>query len=864
MKDKLCCFVCEHYQAELHAVLSENQFADVHYTVFSARCGHPPLTPDELTAYETAMPVSCQTLYLLGGSCLHSIVTLLSETASPSEATSVPGTPSPHQHSRIIYDVRKNCFALFVNTSIVEQFIREGKYLITPGWLFRCQQHIEDWGFDQPTARAFFGEWATHLLLLDTGVDPNAAHHLQEFSDFLQLPGSIFPVGLDVFRLRVERMVDAWRMEQQHQKTGVDLSDASKKLADYAMLSHMFKHIATITSEDDVIQRIIELFTMVCAPTHVSYLPVVQGEPGQIRGHVPDSTEITGEFLAMVGLQAPYAWTESQDGFYLRISHQEETVGLMKIDTFTFPVYKEHYLNLAQNIATLCGLAIANARRYQHLEIANKALQKAKEAADSANQAKSLFLSNMSHEFRTPLNGILGYAQILLRDPSIGDRQREQIEILKRSGEHLLSLIVDILDIAKIEAHRIELEPSPVHLAHFLKTLSEMVEIRATHKGLRFVLDVSWSELPRVIFIDEKRLRQVLLNLLSNAIKFTEQGSVTLKVRNVAELKELDGVSTHQLRFEIEDTGIGIDPEQLEAIFAPFEQVHYAHYYAEGTGLGLAISQQLVRLMGSELYVKSLLTQGSTFWFELTLPEILETHMFDAPHADKQLNIVGIKQGGYRILIVDDSVENQQFLDDILAPLGFTLLKAGNGPEAIDIAQAQHPEAILMDLMMPEMDGFDTIRRIRQIPELHDVAIIVVTANASPDAREEALHAGCQEFLTKPVEVSALLNSLQHHLHIEWTYEEAQITQEEVPLPDTAHSLPPYETLSKLYNLAVIGDIFGIRDFLDSLEHAEPSYIAFVSQIRDLARSFQITTIQEVLQTMLADSEHGSHAKPEM
>lgn len=859
MTDNLCFGICEHYQAELRAVLASDDLADVHARILPARCGHPPLTAAEVTACADAQASPCHTLHLFGGQCLRPAVATLSAQVQP----------------RVRPDMRENCFALFVNASILEHEIRQGKYLMTPGWLARWQHHLETWGFDRPTARSFFGEWATQLLLLDTGVDPRAALHLQEFSDFLQIPGSTLPVGLDVFRLTVAHVVQTWRLEQHQQHTAAELSDASKQLADYAMLSHMLSHIAAINSEDAVIQRILELFTLLCAPQQALYLPIVQGEPGTLHGQGVNEPQIPDDLLSHLRLSAPYAWTASQTGFYLRIQHQAEVVGIIKIDQFTFPRYKNHYLNLAQNIATLCGLAVVNARRYQRLEIANADLRQAKEAADSANQAKSLFLSNMSHEFRTPLNGILGYAQLLLRDQSLSAHQREQIEILKRSGEHLLALIIDLLDIAKIEAHRIELTPTPFRFETFLKTLSDLIEVRAVYKRLRFIVDVIWPQLPEVILADEKRLRQILLNLLGNAVKFTETGAVTFRVRRVAEFRKVNAfaesdtfpmpqcrnAATQKLRFEVSDTGIGIPPDQLEAIFAPFEQVHHRRYYAEGTGLGLSISRRLVRVMGSELHVQSTPQQGSTFWFELELPEIAEAHMLMKPSdIDVRPDIIGMAGEPKTLLIVDHSREDRQFLKDALAPLGFEVLEAGDVRAAVDLACARIPDAICLDAMLPDLDGYAVSQHLLQMPALRDVVIVAISADASFNAREQALRAGCHDFLPKPVMIHDLLQSLQRHLRIDWVYAQDPAAQtqpagqnpgcdlERVPLR------PSLEALAVLYELSMIGDIFGIHDFLNTLERTEPQYAAFIATIRDLAKSFHIAKIQEILHTALTPS----------
>ena len=339
---------------------------------------------------------------------------------------------------------------------------------------------------------------------------------------------------------------------------------------------------------------------------------------------------------------------------------------------------------------------------------AQEELHRAKEVADQANKAKSDFLASMSHELRTPLNGILGYAQILKRDPSLTDKQKSGVDIIQRSGDHLLTLINDILDLSKIEAQKLELQLTEFHLPDFLQQIANIIRVRAEQAEISFLYEPV-SDLPAGVRGDEKRLRQVLLNLLGNAVKFTEKGGVALKVGydDAQDFPDL-------LRFQVEDTGRGIPHDQLEGIFQPFQQVKNQSQHIEGTGLGLAITKKLVTLMGGELGVTSNPGKGSTFWFTVSLPAV-ETSQVKALPVDK--TILGYKGERKRILVVDDKPTNRGIVLNLLEPLGFHVQEAENGQEALAKITEPSPNLIIMDLIMPVMDGIEATRRIRQLPE---------------------------------------------------------------------------------------------------------------------------------------------------
>jgi signal transduction histidine kinase/ActR/RegA family two-component response regulator len=446
----------------------------------------------------------------------------------------------------------------------------------------------------------------------------------------------------------------------------------------------------------------------------------------------------------------------------LTIDRDDEVGELSKSFQYMATQLQESFTMLEERVAQRTE-ELAQAK--QAAETAWAAAEEARARAEVANQAKSEFLSSMSHELRTPLSGILGYTRILLRDPSLGETQKNGVKIIYESGQYLLTLISDLLDLARIEARKLDMYPLDIYFAGFLQGIEDMMSPSAEQKQLEFIYNAT-TPLPLGVQVDEKRLRQILLNLLGNAVKFTETGQIFLRV---GVLSHANSARKQQalLRFEVEDTGVGILPDQLTRIFERFEQVGAEKYKREGTGLGLAISQRLVEAMGGQLQVRSELGRGTVFWFELWLPVVVLNIAVNSVD-DAFPDIIGYLGPRRKILVVDDNFYNRSVLITILEPLGFELITAEDGKIALEKALTFRPDVILTDLVMPIMTGFELVKQVRNVPELQQVVIIAVSASMLDMSQSPNMLNGCNAFLSKPIEIDKLLALLETHLNLTW------------------------------------------------------------------------------------------------
>ena len=484
------------------------------------------------------------------------------------------------------------------------------------------------------------------------------------------------------------------------------------------------------------------------------------------------------------------------------------------------------------------------------LEAAYGEAREAKEAAEAANRAKSAFLAVMSHELRTPLNAILGYAQILRQAHHLEPRDLQRVEIIQRSGEHLLLLITDVLDLARIEAGRLELDIELTDLPALLGTVCDIVRVEVQRKQLAFDYEAVGT-LPATVRADGKRLRQVLLNLLNNAVKFTVEGRVGLRVT----VLEADA-SQVRLRFEVSDTGIGIAADQLKRLFRPFEQAGGVQRRFGGAGLGLAICRQLVGLMGCDIQVESREGEGSRFTFDIALPLAVQGQPATATGAE---DITGYEGPRRRVLVVDDLAGNRVPLVQVLGQLGFEVIEAANGAEALDRISAHRPDLVLMDSVMPVMDGAETTRRLRRDARWSHLPVITVSANASEADRADSLAAGADGFIAKPVDFSRLLAEMARLLQLAWTRRAADDGARAAP---GRLVLPPPDEMAELVQLARIGNMRSIRDRALRLGAEDERFRPLAQRLCELAENFESAAITQLLAGLQQGARNTETERP--
>jgi signal transduction histidine kinase/DNA-binding NarL/FixJ family response regulator len=481
------------------------------------------------------------------------------------------------------------------------------------------------------------------------------------------------------------------------------------------------------------------------------------------------------------------------------------------------------------------------------LQQARQVAEKARQAADQANQAKSRYISAISHELRTPLNSILGYAQLMGEDASIPPHRKQAVSVIKRGGEHLLSLIEGTLDMAHIESGKLTLSVKPMQFAELVHDIASLFELEALAKGLAFRCDLA-GVLPPVVRADEKRVRQVLINLLGNAIKFTTHGQVLMRVRYAREMAVVD----------IEDTGPGMTAQELGCIFEPFTRLDSSGNVAAGAGMGLTIAKMLTDLMGGEMTVTSTPGLGSVFKVKLFLPEVrmpLGATVYSPASKHQNRFFVRRPRVAYtgprrRILVVDNETADRELLTQVLQPIGFEVRSAASGHDCLDLlASGYQPEVILMDLAMPGIDGWETIRRVRDMwahnpaPAPH---IAIVSANAFDRGLDNDVGIPSEDFILKPVRHTDLLDWLEQRLRLTWL----EASPAAAP-PDTmqaqARLFPEPKHLQPLLEMVHLGYYRGILNQLDTIEAALPAHAPFVTHMRDLARLFQFETMRDEL-----------------
>ncbi len=535
-------------------------------------------------------------------------------------------------------------------------------------------------------------------------------------------------------------------------------------------------------------------------------------------------------YMALLLIAGIVAW-------WLVLAHQSRKVAQEESNRQTHLLVREIELHRETDRALQEAKQTADEAR-EIAEQAKLAAEHAKLAADQANQAKSRYISAISHELRTPLNSILGYAQLMGEDASVPPHRQQAVAVIKRGGEHLLSLIEGTLDIAHIEAGKLTLHARPMRFADSLRELADMFELQAEEKGLAFHFEPA-DALPEVVRADEKRVRQILINLLGNAIKFTATGRVTLRLAYAREFATL----------EIEDTGPGMAADDIERIFEPFARGNVAGTSAPGAGLGLTIAKMLTDLMGGEMKVQSTPGEGSVFRVRLFLPRVHEspavpgrravaTIAAPAPRARR-----GYEGARRQLLVVDNEEADRELLVQLLVPLGFELRTAASGHDALDlIAAGLRPDAMFVDLAMPGIDGWETIRRAHALG-LTRTAVAIVSANAFDKRLDNDVGIAPEDFFVKPVRHSELLDWLERRLVLKWT---ATAVAPEAPAVLTLVRPAPAQ-LAALGEAVGLGYFRGIMNQLDAIDAAQPECSAWTGAQRTLARQFQFEAMSRLM-----------------
>jgi PAS domain S-box-containing protein len=694
-----------------------------------------------------------------------------------------------------------------------------------------------------------------HGILRETLADYEDQKQLTEQNHFLQ------NLNATLERKAIERALELTATNQKLQDQIGERNILTEKLR-----ASEQKIRAIFEAMTDIVLIVDEDGNIDIAPTNTRYFEIADKNP----------LECTVErFLRHDNIQT---WLER----VRQVVREQETLNL----DYSLPV-GDRELWFSASISPLPERsAIWVARDITQRKQAEAALQEAKEAAEHANTAKSAFLANMSHELRTPLNAILGFAQLLVNDKTIPSDRREQLQIVKRSGEHLLTLINDILEMSKIEAGRVTLDETDFDLYVLLDSLEAMLQFKATSKDLRLFFEIA-EDVPQYVRTDQRKLRQVLINLLGNALKFTESGFVRLSVNNQQLTtthpqprptlnprptpqpppkrgrargekpitNNQQPITNNQLYFEIQDTGAGIAIEELELLFEPFVQTETGRQSQEGTGLGLPLSRQFVQLMGGKIGVHSTLGEGSTFFFNIDIG-ILDAASIQNDRPNRRIIGLADRETVYRILIADDRRESRQLLGNILSPLGFDLREAVNGVDAIAQWQAWKPHLIFMDMRMPVMNGYEATQQIKSHLEGQATAIIALTASVFDRDRAVTLAAGCDDFICKPFQTEDLLEKMATHLGVRYLYEkiptlsQPKLTQKPSNFSltsDKLGSLSP-KWLHQLYHAAEVADD---EQILHLIAELPDSHNAIGKSLAELAKQFRCDRIIELLDAIV-------------
>lgn len=564
---------------------------------------------------------------------------------------------------------------------------------------------------------------------------------------------------------------------------------------------------------------------------------------------------VVGVFFGSAKLIFQYSFMWSDDWW---VWHFIRLAAYTIIIFYTISRYRSTLLSFRRSIQrriqteeSLQKEIIDNEITRQALEESEARFREAFEAAENANKAKSVFLANMSHELRTPLNSILGFSELLQRETNLSDVQKENLAIILRSGRHLLSMINDVLDMSTIDAGKVEISSDAFKLPNVIEEVTSMMMIRAEDKGLKFIVELD-DDLIQFIKTDLKKLRQILINLLSNAIKYTDEGGIVLRARSGQSVD-----NKINLFVEVEDSGRGIPKKDFKKIFLPFNQTISSRGVTEGSGLGLSITRSFVELMGGELHVNSEPGTGTIFSFSLPI-DIARPD--EVPSETVPDRVVGLSPGQqeFRILVVDDEEHNRVLLSRLLDSVGFPVIDAHDGADAVDRFLSFKPHFIWMDIRMPVMDGMEAARRIKAMPEGENCIIVAVTASAFESERNKIIEAGCTDFLRKPYREEEIFNMMEKHLRVRFDRMVMDSNQKPSPILKGDKLIQELKSisgdvLSRLHSACIRGSGKDITDILENISKTnDPLYHA----LRKHSHSFDYKEIVDLIDTIRIPDEN--------